>query len=655
MTLEDLRNQEPSFLKAARKKVNGRRTWICPKCGNGKGKDGDGISLDPNSKNVPHYKCFKCGLYGDIIDLFRYYKGFSNNAEAFREFCHYFGEPIKKNQTNLTNYKSKKWIRSNITTINSQQESDLTKFLDQVSEKITDTNYHRGISIETLKRFKVGFAAQWQHPKAPNSARSPRLIIPTSKSSYLARSTTSDSKIKVGNVHIFNIDTVQTAQQPIFIVEGEIDALSIIDVGCEAIALGGISNIGLLISDLTRKMNIESESATILQSQRSSGPILILALDNDEAGKKATEKLAEELQSINFPFFYANDIYGTFKDANEILLRSRNDLKERVEKALQEALNWQEQAISVERMLYLNNSTESYIDDFINGVHNQTNTRCIPTGFRQLDETLDGGLFEGLYIFGAISSLGKTTFVLQITDQIAQQGQDVLVFSLEMARTELIAKSISRLTLLNGNHRNAKTIREITMGSRYTEYSKQEIEVINKAVKQYRDYAKNIFIHEGIGNIGTEQIRAEINKHICSMKRKPVVVIDYMQILAPADIRATDKQNTDKTVLELKRLSRDFKIPVLGISSFNRMSYKEEVNMSAFKESGSVEYGSDVLIGLQLKGAGKNDFDVDRAKQDDPRKIELVILKNRNGVTGKHLSFDFYAKFNYFEEDNEII
>lgn len=48
---------------------------------------------------------------------------------------------------------------------------------------------------------------------------------------------------------------------------------------------------------------------------------------------------------------------------------------------------------------------------------------------------------------GAISSLGKTTLILQIADQIAQNGKDVLIFSLEMAKAELMAKSISRHTL----------------------------------------------------------------------------------------------------------------------------------------------------------------------------------------------------------------
>ena len=74
-----------------------------------------------------------------------------------------------------------------------------------------------------------------------------------------------------------------------------------------------------------------------------------------------------------------------------------------------------------------------------------------------------------MYCVGAISSLGKTTFVTQIADQIAAQGTDVLIFSIEMSRWEIISKSISRHTVIesiasNSDIRNAKTARGITEG-----------------------------------------------------------------------------------------------------------------------------------------------------------------------------------------------
>ena len=49
-------------------------------------------------------------------------------------------------------------------------------------------------------------------------------------------------------------------------------------------------------------------------------------------------------------------------------------------------------------------------------------------------------------------------------------------------------------------------------------------------------------------------------------------------------------------------------------------------------------------------GVGSKSFDVDTAKSKNPREIEAIILKNRNGRTGDKIGYKFYAMFNYFEE-----
>lgn len=675
MDIEELKRQEPNFLQVARKKVNGRKTWVCPECGNGNGKSGDGIVLDPT--NGVCYKCFKCGFYGDVIELFKRHNGITDNSEAFRLYREHLNLPTKVSRPRHPSYEespsgaeipdpASRWCRDRDT-------HHFTSNFKLANKDIIRTDYHRGISLETLNRFKVGFIEKWRHPKTPQAEPSPRLIIPTSESSYLARSTVDSSKIKVGHVHIFNIDALRTAQQPVFVVEGELDALSIIDVGGEAIALGGVSNVGLLISEYERcrDRDTPTESAKIASDKQlaqrklgsnvtlapaggnycwSSGTApLVIALDNDKVGKDTADKLSEQLERKNISFYRYDDLYGDHKDANEVLMSSREKLKTIIETTVEDVINQQNAAIEAERKEYQKTSLGNYLDAFING----SNTECISTGFQDLDSALDGGLFEGLYIFGAVSSLGKTTLVLQISDQIAGQNHDVLIFSLEMAKTELMAKSLSRLTWINahqnrmGSSRDAKTTREILTGS--SGYSEKAKEIFRKSVEDYRAYIDNIYVHEGIGNIGTEQVRSEVDRHIRCTGKKPVVVIDYTQILAPANTGSTDKQNMDKTVLELKRISRDFSIPVIGISSFNRANYKETVNMTAFKESGSLEYGSDVLIGLQLQGMGENNFNFDAAKKADPRNIELVILKNRNGATGKHLKFNYFSRFNCFQ------
>ena len=403
------------------------------------------------------------------------------------------------------------------------------------------------------------------------------------------------------------------------------------EVGGVAVGLGSTSNAKKL--------------PEILEGKKLERP-LILALDNDSRGRQAQEELKQLLQDKKIPYITAELTTKDVKDPNEMLVKNRETFKARVEEAIKD-----------DKEKYLETSTDNYIQDFLNGIADSVNTPCISTGFKGIDEALDGGLYEGLYIVGAISSLGKTTLVTQIADQVAKQGHDVLIFSLEMARSELMAKSISRHTVIEvldkgGDMKNAKTVRGITAGVRYANYNDTEKELIKNAVTAYSGYAKHIYITEGIGDLGAQQIRETVKKHVQYTGNTPLVIIDYLQILAPYNERATDKQNTDKAVMELKRISRDFKTPVIGISSFNRDNYNNAVSMQAFKESGAIEYSSDVLIGLQLKGAGEKDFDPTEAKKKNPREIELVILKNRNGQTGTKIPLEFYPLFNYFTEMN---
>ena len=645
--------------------------FICPICGSGSGRKGTGIT----TKDGVHFTCWAgCFTNADIIDIIGLETGatdynskleaaaaeYNITIEGYRrttpqeDFAPVAEEYQKK-------AKSKQYTQSDIhnTAYTMQQgeaEPDYTSFFLKANEDIAKTSYHRGLTPETLNRFKLGYVESWTHPKAPQAPPSPRLIIPTSKHSYLARDTRDNltpeqaqyAKSKVGKVRIFNSKALYMASKPVFIVEGELDALSIIDVGGEAVALGSTANRRALL--------------TMLESQRPAQP-LIIAMDNDEAGSKANRELAEGLERLKITF-YRLDIAKPYKDANEAL----NADREAFRAAVEQAENIEAEMMEAEREALKREAAAYTLQSFLKSIEESKRAAFIPTGFSPLDNVLDGGLYAGLYVVGAISSLGKTTFCLQIADQIAAAGHDVLVFSLEMARNELIAKSISRLTLVkdleeNGSTAHAKTTRGVLTGTRYADYSQTERELIQQSIASYGEYARNIYITEGVGNVGIEEIREKVQKHIKITGKAPVVVIDYLQIIAPADMRATDKQNTDKAVLELKRLSRDYSIPVIGISSFNRDNYTAPVNLASFKESGAIEYSSDVLIGLQYEGMDYQEGEADKAREKRIRElmkqvvedgkagkaqsIQVKILKNRNGSKGDAL-LDFYPMFNYF-------
>lgn len=642
----------------ARQKVNRETSYICPLCGHG--THGDGLARNPKSEDGSGLKCFGCGFSGDILDLYQQTKGVNYN-EALNDLAGQIGISIEKGAPAKAAPVPKKPKQE-------AKTEDYMEYYQRAQSARSEAPAQeylksRGISEAIAAKYWLGYDPAYKTFNIDEDGQQAfttwrALIIPTGKGSYIARNIdkpqASEKKNryrKKGASLIFNSKALYTATKPIFVVEGEIDALSIIEAGGEAIGLGSTSNYIQLVS---------------LLKQKPAAQPLILALDADKDGKETEEKLAEELTTLQAAFYRYN-LYGAAKDANEALLIDREGFICEVQ-AAERAQEAELEAIAeAAKEDYLKTAAANALQDFLGGIQASADTPALKTGFAGLDKALDGGLYEGLYIIGAISSLGKTTLALQIIDQLAQQGQDCLVFSLEMSRHELIAKSISRHTFLLAEHKaDAKTTRGITAGARWKKYSEAEKGLINKALAAYRDYAQHIFIHEGTGDIGVEKIKDVVQLHINVTGNKPVILIDYLQILAPYDMRASDKQNTDKATLELKRLSRDYKVPVIGISSFNRDNYTAPVNNASFKESGAIEYSADVLIGLQYEGMDYQEGETEparqkrirelirtneaKARQGEAQAIQAKILKNRNGSKGQAL-FNFYAMFNCFMEE----
>lgn len=635
----------PDYLQG--KGINTRKLFTCL---NPEHADRHPSMSYDRSRNKVH--CFSCGADYDIFDLIGMDYGLIDPKDIFNKAYELYNITIDSAQPAAAMPARK--AAPSVTT-------DYTAYYKRVQEGLKDATaqeylQRRGISESTAVKYGLGYeAALDTFNENPDGTRSYNikwraLIIPTGKGSYVARNMDKPADPehknryrKKGAVQIFNSQALYNASKPVFIAEGELDALSIIEAGGEAVGLGSTSYTDKLVK--------------LLEKQKPAQP-LIISLDNDKEGIAAEQKLAEELKRLAIPY-YLCDICRDAKDANAALLHDRVAFTADIAEAEQiPAIEQKAQAEALKDAYLKENSAASYLQAFKEGITASVNTPAISTGFSNLDEILDGGLYEGLHIIGAISSLGKTTLALQLADNLAQQGRDVLIFSLEMARTELIAKSISRLTYLEAdNSMDAKTARGITAGARYANYSQREKVIIERAIKRYaEDYAQHIFIHEGIGDIGVQKVKDAVQKHITLTGNKPIVIIDYIQILAPYDMRSTDKQNMDKAVLELKRLSRDEKLTVIGISSFNRESYKAggaskgKVGMTDYKESGALEYSADVLMGLEFTSAGNKDYNEPEEKRKDPRQIRLVILKNRNGKAWVSANFDYYPLFNYYAE-----
>ena len=309
------------------------------------------------------------------------------------------------------------------------------------------------------------------------------------------------------------------------------------------------------------------------------------------------------------------------------------------------------------KQLYLNNSTEKQLESFLEGIKDESLVKPIPTGFKLLDETLNGGIKQGLYAIGAISSLGKTTLVHQIADNLALDGHDVLFFSLEMDRFQMLSKSLSRLSYQIAEEEGKDTDKFALCHSDIVQAYKlkgKQVEMLDKAVETYKaNYARNIRYEYGAKS--GEEIARVVDNHIKYTEKKPIVIVDFLQYVKGTKQDA--RMATNENVAILKDLVVQHGIPVILISSFNRSSYKTQASMESFKESGEIEYISDVLIGLQLKdcqGEGNDiQIEIDKAKAKPVRSVELKLLKQRDGIATKTINFEYKPRFNYFKEIGE--
>ncbi len=595
--------------------VNTYRVIPCPVCGS---KKCFNIKANENYYNTFSGCCQGGGVYKYLQEV----KGM-NEAEAYETLKELAG--IEEQPVAYNNKKSaitqppakaeekapfKDYTNTIIALYNKQTEHDKQYFIN------------RGLTDEVIKKYMLCIG---DVNKLDNNYHGKRAIIPIWEGgkvvSYNARALEENPEIKYmkpkGESVFFNIEYLDTAQpgELIAICEGEFDALSLESIGIKAIAIGGSENISRLLKKIE-------------QAPKAKGLVFMTAFDNDKAGEKAAKK-------AGYPKI---EIPSKYKDINEWHKAEPEAIKTAINEQIKAAAR--PDAVSE----YLSKA-------FITDIEKFKTYQDKKTGFYNLDEEM-GGLYAGLYVVGGISSVGKTTFIHQLGDQLAEQGEHIIYFSLEQSKLELVSKSLARITAKQ-DYNSAVT--GISIRSGYI--PKQVL----RAAEAYEKTAQRVNIIEGNFDTTTETIRAYIDRYISLNNVKPIVIIDYLQII-PGDPRIGDKQRTDSNVTELKRISRDFDLTMFVISSLNRSNYLTPIDFESFKESGGIEYTADVIWGLQLQAINDDIFNSDKkirekrerikqAKAEDPRKIELVCLKNRNGKPHFSCNFAYYPKYDLFSPE----
>ena len=302
----------------------------------------------------------------------------------------------------------------------------------------------------------------------------------------------------------------------------------------------------------------------------------------------------------------------------------------------------------------------------------------IRTGFDNLDSYTEG-IEPALYVVGAATGLGKTTFCLQMADYIAASGKDVIYIALEQTPFELAAKSISRIAAQISGKKASGDGDTITSRKIRKKAISEEMRPIYEQAKER--YIKEIaprmnIIHFSFRSSATDIIKAvelwrEAKKNYTGADVWPVVFIDYLQVLdAPEDTpkNSDRRRQVDDIMFAFKAYSE--RVPVFVISSLNRSNYTARIDYEAFKESGNIEYTGEVIFGLQLKcindekmfdtttetSAGQKRKKLQDEMEKNPREVELICLKNRYGSrfgNRRRACFKYYPAVDLFEVDYE--
>jgi replicative DNA helicase len=253
---------------------------------------------------------------------------------------------------------------------------------------------------------------------------------------------------------------------------------------------------------------------------------------------------------------------------------------------------------------------------------------CVKTPWVGLNSMLFcGGFMPGqLIVIGARPSIGKTALACQIADLTASTGLAVAFFTLEMSDGSILlrmAAARANVDILKVTQRRA---------------SPAEIRALTGA---FRDLSENrhLFIDDSTG-CTVPAMRAALRR-LAARHSIRLVIVDYLQLVETTGGGARNRyEQVSEISRGIKRLAREFNVPVVVLAQLNRESEKESrrPRLSDFRDSGSIEQDGDVIL-LPVRQSDEH---------ADVQAVDLNIAKQRNGPQGVDVPLKFlrrYAKF----------
>lgn len=262
----------------------------------------------------------------------------------------------------------------------------------------------------------------------------------------------------------------------------------------------------------------------------------------------------------------------------------------------------------------------------------------VSTGIPELDFVSGGGWSSGLSVIAAAPNIGKTTILIQSACAMAQQGTAVVYITNDMRKEDLEAKVISQLSYqLKGE--GCLRLSDITNGNKLSfedEHNEELSETLERTMKYLHirdliydeDFDKFCGVTE---NIDCRTRLQKIFEVYSSVYEKVIFIVDSLQqVAAYVD---TGKNGVDIMLRIFKEFSAT--VPIVMVSTLNRNGYSKgegEINMTDLKETGSLEYNTDLLLTMVPLGFVDKTIDEDlkEFKSKDYRDVMITCKKSRD-------------------------
>ena len=610
-------------------------TYVCLECESGTGKKGTGMVIVPET-NESRLKCFACDRSFTNIDVIAHHLGLGTTGEDFKEVVKYgseyfgieIGEEIDAKESAKPNSGEK---NLEIKKVSEEFIEEARKNLKNFFGSIEGGKW-RGLTLETLRRLSWGYLNDFAHPKTPKKIY-PAVIIPNDNGGIFARGTEIKEYANISPTGTTTIYLPEGTDFDLIVVEGAINGASIFQ------AVGVKANFGIMASGGTSgNANVLARLQELYPAEK---PRVLIAYDNDSnmAGQKAAEKLRERLIEASFTAYVIDITKTPDVDLNDVLQRQGESKL---------AVMFYSAIDKFQKEILGEVSAEYYTEKFLEYLEKRQGFSDRKTGFENMDAEM-GAFLPGVYIVGGLAALGKTTFCWQLLEQVARQGENCIYCSYEMSAGEVYSKRAARAVYLFENSNEIEKALTATQIGRSKFYNHKEN--FEKVLNDLKEEKISLRVWE-LADTNIENLFERL-KMFCKLKNKPpVVVIDYLQILA-GNVENV-KTAIDDILRRLKNFQRETNTTFIVISSLNRANYSTEISFESFKESGGIEYSADVVWGLQLYFEdGKRNFEsIEKAKKEIPRQIQLKCLKNRYGKNFD-VGFFYYPNVDYFKEMEE--